>query len=124
MLDDYNANIVDFVPCLVEETLKDMYNTIVNLATSKELKNAKDYDFKRGSATLLLIGADQGRYGTTKNQMQKMAMGTNNYPKSVDETTNILNMFAKTIQTTYGENRIIKLKEWKSLLLKLGILMN
>ena len=30
-----------------------------------------------------------------------MAMGTNNYPKSVDETMNILNIFAKRNKTTF-----------------------
>ena len=40
-LNDYNANIVDLVPCLVEETLKEMYDTTVGLATPEELKNAK-----------------------------------------------------------------------------------
>ena len=32
-----------------------------------------------------------------------MAMGTNNYPKSVNETMNILHTFAKTIKTVYGK---------------------
>ena len=46
---------------------------------------------------MLLIGADQGCYGSLKNQLQQnMAIGTNNYPKSVDETMNVLNPFAKT----------------------------
>ena len=69
MLDDYNVNIVDLLPCLIEETLKDMHETTVNLTTPEELKNAKDYVFKRGSATLLLIGADCGFYGFMENQM-------------------------------------------------------
>ena len=30
MLDEYKANIVGLVPCLIEEILKDMYNTTVN----------------------------------------------------------------------------------------------
>ena len=51
-LDDYNANIVDLVPCLVEETLKEMYDTTADLATPEELQNVKDYDIKRGSVTL------------------------------------------------------------------------
>ena len=34
---------------------------------------------------------------------QNMAMGINNYPKSVDETMNILNTFAKTNKTTFGK---------------------
>ena len=58
MLDDYNTNIIDLVPCLVEETLIVMYDTTVDLVTPEELKSTKDYVFKRGSATLLLIGAD------------------------------------------------------------------
>ena len=36
--------------------------------------------------------------------MQKiMAMGFNNYPKSVDKTMNILNTFAKTSKATFGK---------------------
>ena len=77
----------------------------MNLVTPEELKNAKDYIFKRGSATLLLIGADHGCYGPMKNQMQQnMAMGTNNYPKLVNKAMNILNTFAKTIKTTFIKN--------------------
>ena len=46
---------------------------------------------------MLLIGADCGHCGTMKSQMQQnMAIGTNNYPKSIDVTMNILNTFAKT----------------------------
>ena len=102
MLDDYSTNIVDLVPCLIEETSKDMYETTVNLGTPEELKNAKKYVFKRGSATLLLIQVDQGCYETMKNHMQQnTAMGTNNYPKLVDERMNILNTLAKTIKVTY-----------------------
>ena len=71
MLDDYNTNIVDSIPCLVEETLKEMFDTTVDLATPEELKNAKVYVFKRGSATLLLIGADCRHYGPMKSQMQQ-----------------------------------------------------
>ena len=52
---------------------------------------------KRGPATLLLIGADQGQNGSLKNQLQQnMSIGTNNYPKSVDIMMNILNTFART----------------------------
>ena len=53
---------------------------------------------------LLLIEADQGCYGDMKNQMQQnMAMGTNNYLKSVDQTMNILNTFAKTNKSGTGK---------------------
>ena len=34
---------------------------------------------------------------------QNIAMGTNKYPKSVDETMNILNTFAKTSKSTFGK---------------------
>ena len=120
-LDNYNANIVDSVRCLVEETFKEMFDTTPELGTPDELKKAKDYVFKRGSATLLLIGADQGHYGPMKTQMkQNMVMGTNNYPKSVDETMNILNTFTKTTKMNYVKNLIIKMKEQRSLLQRLG----
>ena len=102
MLDDYNPNIADLVPCLIEEALKEFYDTTMDVATPEELNNAKDYVFKKGSAILLLIGADHGYYGPMKNQMQQnMAMVSNNHAKFVNETMNILNMFAKTIKRTY-----------------------
>ena len=93
-LDNYDANIVGLVPCLVEECEK-MFGPMMDLATEEELKKAKGYVLKRGSATFLLICTDRNRYRGMKNQMQQnMAMGTNNYTKSVDETMNTLNTFA------------------------------
>ena len=109
-LDDYDANIVGLVPCLVEETVKEMFDTTMDLATEKEIKEAKEYVMKRGSATLLLIGSDRNRYGAMKNQLQQnMAMGTNNYPKSVGQTMNILNTFAKTSKNTFEKKPTINL---------------
>ena len=106
-----NDQATGLVPCLVEESVKEMFGTMIDQATEEELKK------KRGSATLLLIGTDRNRYAGMKNQMQQnMAMGTNNYPKSVDETMNILNTFAKMSKTTFEKKRIINLKEWKLLL--------
>ena len=88
----------------IVQTVIEMFGTPMDLATEEEVKKAKEYVLKRGSATLLLIGADRNRYGGIKNQMQQiMFMGTNNYLKSVDETMNILNTFAKTNKTTLGE---------------------
>ena len=69
-LDDYDTNIVSLVPCLVEEMVKKMFGTTVILANDEEIKKAKEYVMKRGSATLLLIDADRNRYGGMKNQMQ------------------------------------------------------
>ena len=113
-LDDYNANVVDLVSCLVEDALKELNNMSMDMATKREIKEAKEYVLKRGLATILFIGADHGRYGAMKNQMQQnMAMGTNNYPKSIDETMNILNTFTKTNKNNYAKKIIIKLKEQK-----------
>ena len=99
-LKDYNASIVDLVPCLMEEWVKEQYTKELADATEDKIKKAKEYMLKRGSATLLLIGSDQGWYGSLKNQLQQnMTMGTNNYPKSVDEIMNILNTFAKTLKS-------------------------
>ena len=70
-LDDYNANVVDLVPCLVENALKELNNMTMDLANKREIKKARDYVLKRGPATLLLIGADHRRYGAMKNQTQK-----------------------------------------------------
>ena len=53
---------------------------------------------------MLLTVADQVHYGAMKNEMQQnMAMGTNNYPKSVDETMNILNTFEKMSKAMIGK---------------------
>ena len=118
-LDDYNENVVDLVPCLVEDALKELINMTMDLATEKEIKKARDYVLKRGTATLLLIGADRRRYGAMKNVMQQnLPMGTNNYPKSIDETKNILNTFAKMNKKNYAKKLVIKLKEQRLHLLK------
>ena len=110
-LDDYNANIVNLVLCLLEERVKEKYYKELVNAPDDEVKKAKEYMMKRGSATLLLIGEDQGRYGSLKNQLQQnMAMGTNNYLKSVDETMNILNTFTK-ISKSNGNTRKGGLKQ-------------
>ena len=37
-----------------------------------------------------------------------MAMGTNNYPKLIDETMNILNAFAKMNKNSYGKKNNYK----------------
>ena len=121
--DDYDAKVVSLVPCLAVEMIKDMFETMMDLATEKEIKKDKEYVLKRGLATLLLIDADWAWYGAMKNQIQQnMAMGTNNYPKSVDETMNILNTFAKTRKATFGKNVDLKLKGQKLISLKAGIL--
>ena len=74
-LDDYNANIVDSVPCHLEETLKEIYDTTPDLVKPEELKNAKEYVFKRGSATLLLIGyekPDATKHGDGNQQLSQI----------------------------------------------------
>ena len=48
MLDDYNANIVGLVPCLVEETVKEMFETTMDLTTEEEIKKVEEYVLKRG----------------------------------------------------------------------------
>ena len=58
-LDDYDANIVSLVPCLVEETVKGLFGTTMDMATEEEIKKAKQYVLKKGSPTLLLIDTDQ-----------------------------------------------------------------
>ena len=102
MLEDYNANVVDLVPCLVEDALKEICDAKMDLATEEEIKKAREYVLKQGSVTLLSIGVDHGHYGAMKDQMQQsMAIGTSIYPKSVDETMNILNTSAKISKTAY-----------------------
>ena len=97
LLENYDVNVVDLLPCLMKDSLNELSNTTMELATEKKIIEAKENMLKRGSVTLLLIRADHARYGVMKNQMQQnMVMGTNNYLKSVYETMNILNIFAKT----------------------------
>ena len=69
-LDDYNANIVDLLSCLLEGRVREQYNKDLANATDERNKNLKKYVLKRGSATLLLIGADQGCCASLKNQLQ------------------------------------------------------
>ena len=45
-LDDYDINIVGLVPCLVKETTKEMFGTMMDLATEDEMKKAKEYVLK------------------------------------------------------------------------------
>ena len=105
-LNDYDANIVGLVPCLIEETVEETFETIIDLATEKE---SQGVCFEMGSATSLLIGVDQTWCRRMKNQMQQnMAMGANNYPKSVDETVNTLNTFAKISKTMFGKENNFK----------------
>ena len=40
-LKDYNTNVVDLVPCLVEDALKELSDTMMDLATEKELKKVE-----------------------------------------------------------------------------------
>ena len=45
-LDDYNANVVDLVPCLLKDTLKEICDTTMDMATKEEIKKAKECMFK------------------------------------------------------------------------------
>ena len=93
----------------MEDTLKELNDTKLDIATKKELKEAREYVLTRGLATLLLIVADHRRYGSMKNQMQQnMAMGTNNNSKSIDETIKILNTIAKMNKNMYGKKNNYK----------------
>ena len=47
-LDDYDANIVSLVPCLVEDAVKKVCGATVDLATEEEIKKANEYVFKNG----------------------------------------------------------------------------
>ena len=98
------------------ENQKKMFGIMKDLATGDEIKKAKEYVLKRGLATILLIGEYQGPYGGMKNQMQwNMAMGTNNYPRSVDKTMKFLNTFALTSKNMFGKNLTTRLKYLKLL---------
>ena len=61
-MDVYNTNVVDLVSCVVKNHLKEMYEKKPKEASEIEIKKARDHVLKHGSATLQLIGADQGRY--------------------------------------------------------------
>ena len=96
--EDYNANDVNLVPCVREDAMKEIYNKN-GLVIEEQIRMTKEYEFQRESVNLLLTGADCGYYGAMKSQMQKnLATGKNSYPKSVDETINILNIFVKMIK--------------------------
>ena len=43
----------------IVQTVIEMFGTPMDLATEEEVKKAKEYVLKRGSATLLLISADR-----------------------------------------------------------------
>ena len=78
-------------------------------ASEEKIKKAREYALKRGSATLLLTGANHTRYGSIKNQMQQnMAMGTNNLPVLIHKTMNTLNTFAKTNKNIFGRRQDYK----------------
>ena len=95
-LDDYITNAVDLVLCLVQDKVKELYDRMIDQAIKEEMNVAREYVLKKGSSTLLLIGANHQRHRAMKNEMQKnMAMSTNNHLKSVVDTMNILNTFPK-----------------------------
>ena len=95
-LDDYNAIILDLIPCLLKDEVKEKYIKDIKSENEMELKAAKESVKKKTSAALLLIATDYGRYGEVRNHFhQSKAMGTNNYPRSINETMNVLNIFAK-----------------------------
>ena len=100
-LDDYNANILELASCLLEEGIKGKYNKNVHDANKTELKAATENVRKKTLAAFLLIAADCGWYSEMKNCFkQNMAMGTNNYPTSIDETMKVLKTFATTSKGT------------------------
>ena len=47
-LKDYNIHIIDLVPCLVEDALKELSDTTMDLVTEKKLKEAREYVLKEG----------------------------------------------------------------------------
>ena len=65
MLGDYNANILDMIPSLLEHKVKEKYKDIKN-ESKKELKMAKENIRKKTSAALLLFDANHGSYDEMK----------------------------------------------------------
>ena len=51
MLEYYDANVVDLVLHLMKDSLNKLSNTIMELVTEQEIKEAKEYVLTRGSAT-------------------------------------------------------------------------
>ena len=47
-LDDYDANMVNLVPCLVEDRVEGMHGKTVEQATKEELRMAREYVLKTG----------------------------------------------------------------------------
>ena len=57
-LDDYDPNILDLIPCLLKDEVKEKYNKDIENASETDLKAVKESKQKKTLAALLLIGAD------------------------------------------------------------------
>ena len=69
-----------------------MFSKGLEIANVGEIKAAGKSVERKMAGRLFLIGADCQRYGDMKSTMQlNMAMGTNNYPSSLEEAMNIMN---------------------------------
>ena len=70
-LDDYNANILDLIPCLLEKEVKEKLNKEIKNASETESKLVKESVREKTSAALLLIGADHERNNKMKYCFQQ-----------------------------------------------------
>ena len=93
-LDHFDACTLGKFPCLVK---KNSANYTTNRFCEHELKTSEEVVKKEVMAALLLSGADILRYGGLKSTLaQHLSMGINQYPRTVDETLNIINTYHKT----------------------------
>ena len=87
---------MDIIGCmseLFENEVKQTFKTVMSEAASEQIKDARKSLKRKVAGRMFLLGADRNRYGDMKNNMQlSMAMRNNNYPDSLEETINIMNM--------------------------------
>ena len=91
-LDALNTNILPNILCLLDEEVKKLFSKGLEIANEDEVKGAKKSLESKTAGRLFLIGEDWQRYRDMKSTMQlNIAMGTNNYPNSLEEAMNIMN---------------------------------
>ena len=102
----------------MEDTLKELSDTTMNLATKKEIKEARKYVLREDWQYTFNWSTPWSIWCHKKSNATKQAMGTSNYPKVDDKTNNILDIFTKRNKTIYKKRIKIKLKKLRLHLLK------
>ena len=96
-MDDYQTCVLEKFPCLMEEKMLEKYDKSMDEATQAEIIECEKAVKKETMTALFIHGADKIGYGGLKrNLAQNMSMGSNQYPRSMEEALNILNTYSKT----------------------------